>query len=91
VFANTTLGANANDTVGFTITEIAPVQPAPITGPNALILALLPVLLAVGLLVILVKRLFEMDNMIEMIELIIAFGIAIVLLGVFFAIISGLI
>lgn len=69
----------------------APPSPAQITGTTAGIIGFLPLLIGVGIIVMVARKIEDMKSTEDFIAVIVGTGLAIVFLGVFAAIISGLI
>lgn len=77
----------------FTLTYITaePASAAPITGATAGIIGFLPLLIGVGIIVMVARKIEDMKSTEDFIAVIVGTGLAIVFLGVFAAIIAGLI
>jgi hypothetical protein len=90
VYANDTLGNIGSASSSFNVT-VPPPPPKPITGATAGIIGFLPLMIGVGIIVLVARKIEDMESMEDFIAVIIGVGLGITFLGVFVAIISGLI
>jgi hypothetical protein len=92
IYANDTFSnSNSSSRVRFTVSLFVPPVTPPITGSTAIIVGFLPLLLGVGLIVVTARRIDEMESTEDFVAVIIGIGLGITFLGVFVAIIGGLI